>query len=143
MKLNSHPVMPMKQGAIQLLQKKGKTMDILERKRKLIEQINALRAEVVSIDLELLKALESTEKELGQVGLPANDHRQFRSIERAEGKTKLTVLREWLAKQPSTRKQILNGTNINADTLSDLLSDKTMFRRDGDKRWHLVKGGVP
>ncbi len=114
-------------------------MDILERKRKLIEQINALRAEVASIDLELLKALEITEQEPGQAGLPANDHRQFRSIQRAEGKTKLTVLREWLAKQPSTRKQILKGTKINADTLSDLLSDKTMFRRDGDKRWHLVK----
>ena len=87
-------------------------MDILERKRKLIEQINAL---------------------------PADDHRQFGSIhQRAEGKTKLTVLREWLAKQPSTRKQILKGTNINADTLSGLLNDQTMFRRDGDKRWHLV-----
>ncbi len=104
-----------------------------------IEQINALQAEVASIDLELLKALEITEQKLDQPGLPANDHRQFRSIQRAEGKTKLTVLREWLAKQPSTRKQILKGTNINADTLSDLLSDKTMFRRDGDKRWHLVK----
>ncbi len=104
------------------------------------DQIHALPAEVVSIDLELLKALESTEKELGQAGLPANDHRQqFRSIQRAEGKTKLTVLREWLAKQPSTRKQILKGTNINADTLSGLLNDKTMFGRDGDKRWHLVK----
>ena len=115
-------------------------MDILERKRKLIEQINTLRAEVASIDLELLKALESTEKELGQVGLPANDHRQqFRSITRAEGKTKLTVLRELLAKKPSTRKQILNGTNIKADTLTDLLNDKSQFRRDGDKRWHLVK----
>ncbi len=114
-------------------------MDILERKRKLIEQIDALRAEVASIDLELSKALEITEQELGQAGLPATDHRQCSSIQRAEGKTKLTVLREWLAKQPSTRKQILNGTNINADTLSDLLSDKTMFRRDGDKRWHLVK----
>ncbi len=115
--LKSHTVIPMRQGAIQLLQKKGKTMDILERKRKLIEQLNALPA-----------------------GLPADDHRQFGSIhQRAEGKTKLTVLREWLAKQPSTRKQILKGTNINADTLSGLLNDKTMFRRDGDKRWHLVK----
>ncbi len=138
--LKSHTIMPMRQGVIQLLQKKGKIMDILERKRKLIEQIHALPTEVASIDLELLKALEIKEQELGQAGLPANDHRPFRSIhQRAEGKTKLTVLREWLAKQPSTRKQILKGTNITADTLSGLRNDKTMFRRDGDKRWHLVK----
>jgi len=138
--LKSHTIMPMRQGAIQLLQKKGKIMDILGRKRKLIDQIHALPAEVASTDLELLKALETTKQKLDQAGLPANDHRQFGSIhQRAEGKTKLTVLREWLAKQPSTMKQILKGTNINADTLSDLLNDKTMFRRDGDKRWHLVK----
>ncbi len=120
------------------------TVDILQRKKQLLDQIKVLRAEVASIDLELLKALESTKQELGQAGLPAKDHRQqVRSITRAEGKTQLTVLRELLAKQPSTRKQILSGTKIKADTLSDLLLDKTMFRRDGDKRWHLVKGGVP
>jgi len=137
--LKSHTIMPMRQGAIQLLQKKGEIMDILGRKRKLTDQIHALPAEVASTDLELLKALETTKQKLGQAGLPANDHGQFRSIQRAAGKTKLTVLREWLAKQPSTRKQILKGTNINADSLSGLLNDKTMFRRDGDKRWHLVK----
>jgi len=106
--------------------------------------LHSVAVEFLQIDetnqFRLMESLVQLQQELGQAGLPANDHRQqFRSIQRAEGKTKLTVLREWLAKQPSTRKQILKGTNINADTLSDLLSDKTMFRRDGDKRWHLVK----